>query len=71
MLIMGMFSFFPCFLTASFRFLNPFPKQQILDSFKLNVFADDKFKLDEDGKKFYRQVETSVGKGEIAYTADM
>ena len=30
----------------------PFPKQQILDSFKLKVFADDSFKFDENGYKF-------------------
>ena len=30
----------------------PFPKQQILDSFKLKVFADDSFKFDEIGQSF-------------------
>ena len=37
-----------------------FPKQQILDSSKLKEFAD------ENGRKFSRQVENTVGKGEIA-----
>ena len=30
----------------------PFPKQQILDSSKLAVFADDNFQLDEQGESF-------------------
>ena len=43
-----------------------FPKQQILDSSKLKEFADDTFKFDENGRKFSKQVENTVGKGEIA-----
>ena len=37
-----------------------------LDSFKLKEFADDNFKFDENGRKFSKQVENTVGKGEIA-----
>ena len=44
----------------------PFPKRQILDSSKLKEFADDNFKFDENGRKFFKSVENSVGKGEIA-----
>ena len=44
-------------------FLNPF---QILDSSKLIEFADNNFRLDENGRKFSKRVESSVGKGEIA-----
>ena len=44
----------------------PFPKRQILDSPKLKEFADDNFKLDENGRKFSKWVENTVGKGEIA-----
>ena len=44
----------------------PFPKQQILDSSKLKEFADDNFRLDENGRKFFKQVGNNVGKGEIA-----
>ena len=44
----------------------PFPKRQILDSSKLKVFADDKFKFDECGRKFSKRVDNTVGKGEIA-----
>ena len=43
-----------------------FPKRQILDSFKLKEFAGDNFKFDENGRKFLKQVENTVGKGEIA-----
>ena len=42
-----------------------FPKQQILDSSKLEVFADDNFKFDEN-RKFSQRVEITVGIGEIA-----
>ena len=38
----------------------------MLDSSKLKEFADDNFNLDENGRKFFEQVENTVGKGEIA-----
>ena len=44
----------------------PFPKQQILDASKLKEFADDNFKPDEGGRKIWKRVENTVGKGEIA-----
>ena len=44
----------------------PFPKRQILDSSKLKEFADDNNKFDEDGHRFSKCVENTVGKGEIA-----
>ena len=44
----------------------PFPKRQILDTSKLKEFADDDFKLDENGGKFSKLVENTVRKGEIA-----
>ena len=44
----------------------PCPKQQILDSSKLKEFADDNLKFDENGRKFSRTVENTVGKGENA-----
>ena len=43
-----------------------FPKQQIVDSSKLKVFAGDNFKFNENGSKFLKRVENTVGKGEIA-----
>ena len=43
----------------------PFPKQQILDYSKLKEFPDDNFIFNENGTKFSKQVENSVGKGEI------
>ena len=44
----------------------PITGRQILDSFKLKEFADDNFKFDENGRKLSKQVENTVGKGEIA-----
>ena len=38
----------------------------ILDSSKLKEIAGDNFKFDENGRKFLKQVENNVGKGEIA-----
>ena len=53
-----MFVFLYCSLTIT--------RQQILDSSKLKAFADDNFKFDGNGKKLSKQVENTVGKGEIA-----
>ena len=44
----------------------PFPKQQILDSSKLKVFADDTFNFDLSGRRFSERKENTVGRGEIA-----
>ena len=46
----------------------PFPKRQILDSFKLRGFADNNFKFfsNQNGMIFSKLVESTVGKGEIA-----
>ena len=33
----------------------------------MKEFADDHFKFDENGKKLSKQVETTVGKGEIVH----
>ena len=49
-----------------FNITQPFPKQQILASSKRKEFADDNFGLDLNGRKFSKQVENTVGKGEIA-----
>ena len=43
-----------------------FPKRQILESSKLKLSADGKFKFDENGRKFPKKVENTVGNGEIA-----
>ena len=37
-----------------------------IDSSKLKEFADDNFKLDENGRKFSKRVENTQEKGEIA-----
>ena len=41
--------------------INPFPN----DSSKLKESADDNFKFDENGRKFFKLVESTVEKGEI------
>ena len=41
---------------------SPFPKRPILDSSKLKGFTDDNFKFDENGRKFFKRVENTVGK---------
>ena len=38
----------------------------ILDSSKLKEFADNNFKFDKNGRKLFKWVENTVGKGEIA-----
>ena len=40
--------------------------RQMLDSSKVKEFAEDNFKLDENETKLSKQVENTVGKGEIA-----
>ena len=46
--------------------LLPFPKRQILDSCKLKEFADENFKFDANGRMLSKQVENTMGKGQIA-----
>ena len=48
------------------KIISPFPKRQILDSSKLEEFADDNFELNENGRKSSERAENTVGKGEIA-----
>ena len=47
------------------RIINPLLDGKILDWSKLRQFAEDNFKFDEN-RKFSKQVENTVGKGEIA-----
>ena len=37
----------------------------MLDSSKLKELAEDNFEFDENGRKFFKRVENTVGKGEI------
>ena len=46
--------------------INSLPNDKFLDTSKLKEFADDNFKFDENGRKFFKWVENTVGKGEIA-----
>ena len=45
---------------------NPLPDDKFFTLSKLKEFADDNFKFDENGRKLSKQVENTVGKGEIA-----
>ena len=47
-------------------FYQHFPKRQILETSKLKEFSDDNFKFYENGKKFSKWEDNTVGKGEIA-----
>ena len=47
--------------------LTIFPKQKTLVSSKLKEFADKNFKFDENGRTFSKQVENTLGKGNIAH----
>ena len=55
--------FHAIFILKSF---NPLLDDKILDWSKLKEFADDNFKFDENSRKFFKQVENTVGKGESA-----
>ena len=44
---------------------NPFPNNKFQTS-KLKEFADDNNRSDEHGRKFSKDIENTVGKGEIA-----
>ena len=46
--------------------INPLPDDKNLVRSKLKQFADDNSKFDENSRKFSKQVENTVGKGEIA-----
>ena len=39
----------------------------MLDSSKLKDFADDNLKFEENGRKLFKPIENTVGKGEIAH----
>ena len=68
-LIMSKILLFSKGISHPFAYLNsyqPFPKRQILDSSNLKEFADDNFKFYENGRKFTKRTENTVGKGEIA-----
>ena len=58
MQVINIFSFSHNVLKRPLRFVNPFPNDN---------FADNNFKFDENGRKFFKRVENTVGKGEIAH----
>ena len=48
------------------RVIQPITRRQILDSSKLKDFADANLKFEENGRKLFKLIENTVGKGEIA-----
>ena len=71
MLIISIFlpllQFFPPYERQIKCFNSLTPSQtKNLDSYKPKEFADDNFKLDENGRKFSKRVENTMEKGEIA-----
>ena len=46
-------------------YFNPFPNHKFFNFSKPTEFADDNFEFDENGIKFYKKVENTVGKGKI------
>ena len=55
----------------NFLWPQPFPKQQILDSSNPKEFADNNFKFDENGRKFSKWVENTVGKEKLLVMRNM
>ena len=53
------------FVKKKTRFL-PLPDDKILNGSNFKQSEDDNFKFDENSRKFFKQVENTVGKGEIA-----
>ena len=47
--------------------INPLPDDKILNRSKLKESAGNNFKFHENSRKFSKQVENTVGKGEIAH----
>ena len=51
--------------------LSPYPKRQTLDSSKLNEFAVDNFKSDENGGKFSIRVENTISPFLTLFSKDL
>ena len=62
-LIMVMYKVLQC--TGKQEMSYPFPNRKILYSSKLKEFANDNHKFDENDRKFSKQVENVLGKGEV------
>ena len=48
------------------KVFNPFPNNKFFASSEFREFADDNYKFAENGRKFFKWTENTVGKGEIA-----
>ena len=56
--------------SKNFFISKPFPKQPILNSSKLEDFADDNFKFDENGWKFSERIENTGEKKKLLVTSN-
>ena len=56
----------PSHRTWELSHLTLYEKKKFLDESKLKVFTEDNFSLNENGNKFFKRVENTVGKEEIA-----
>ena len=57
----------PHFILSSTECFITLPKRQISSSSKLEEIADDNFEFSENCRKFSKELENTVGKGEIAH----
>ena len=55
-----------CLPQKTFSNINPFPNGKFKTLHKLKEFPDNNSKFVENGEKFSKRVENSIGKGEIA-----
>ena len=53
-------------MSFHYKIFNFFPNDNFFYSSKLKAFADDNSKCDQNGREFFKRVENTVGKGEIA-----
>ena len=53
-------------LPAAKKSFKPFSKRQFLEFSKLKKFDNDNSKFDDSGRQFFKWIENSVGKAEIA-----
>ena len=55
-------------ITQLFKLSEKVNVSQILESYKLIELADDNFRFNENGEKFYKRIDNTKGKGEIAHS---
>ena len=53
-------------ILSAYTLYSFFPNDKFLTLLKLKKLADDNFKFDGNGRKFFKRIKNTVGKGEIA-----